>query len=154
MIIPISNIEEYCKHIHAEGNRIVFTNGCFDIIHVGHTTYLAQAKALGDVLIIGVNTDDSVKRLKGPTRPVNNQNDRAEVLLALKSVDITVFFDEDTPKRLIELVKPDILVKGGDYTIPKIVGADFVLENGGEVKVIPFVEGKSTSKIIEKINRL
>jgi len=154
MIIPIRNIEEYCKKIHAEGKIIVFTNGCFDIIHVGHTSYLAQAKLLGDVLIIGVNTDDSVKRLKGPTRPVNNQNDRAEVLVALKSVDIAVFFDEDTPKRLIELVKPDVLVKGGDYTIPQIVGADFVLVNGGDVKVIPYVEGKSTSKIIEKINRL
>lgn len=131
--------------------KIVFTNGCFDILHVGHVTYLAQAKALGDVLVIGLNSDDSVRRLKGPDRPVNAQDARALVLAALESVDYVVFFSEDTPYNIITHVKPDILVKGGDYKIDDIVGGDFVRARGGKVLTIPFVEGFSTSNILEQI---
>ena len=131
--------------------KIVFTNGCFDILHVGHVTYLAQAKALGDVLVIGLNSDDSVRRLKGPNRPVNEQHARALVLAALDSVDYVVFFNEDTPYNIITQVKPDILVKGGDYKIDNIVGGDFVRARGGQVLTIPFVDGFSTSNILEQI---
>lgn len=146
----IKNIAEKAKN---ENKKIVFTNGCFDIIHSGHCFYLTEAKKLGDILIVGLNTDASVKRLKGETRPINNEDDRAMVLSCLKPVDYVVLFDEDTPFNLIRNIIPNVLVKGGDYTIENIVGADIVLENGGEVKVIPFVEGKSTSKIIEKISK-
>lgn len=132
------------------GKSIAFTNGCFDILHVGHVTYLQKAKALGDILVVGLNSDDSVRRLKGENRPINNENDRREVLLALRSVDFVVIFEEDTPIELIKEIEPDILVKGGDYSIETIVGADFVLENGGKVEIIPLVEGKSTSGIIER----
>jgi len=134
------------------GKKVVFTNGCFDILHLGHITYLQKAKQLGDILIVGVNTDDSVRRLKGPTRPVNTDYDRAVVLSALKSVDYTVLFKEDTPLNLINAIKPSVLVKGGDYTIDTIVGATEVLANGGEVVTIDFVEGKSTTSIIKKLS--
>lgn len=154
MIIKFDKIGEYCKSLKAQGKSIVFTNGCFDIIHSGHTTYLNQTKELGDVLVIGLNSDESVKRLKGDDRPINNESDRAEVLQSLRSVDIIVIFEEDTPAKLIEEVIPDVLAKGGDYTVDKIVGADFVINNGGKVVVIPFVEGKSTTSIIKKINSL
>jgi len=129
----------------------VFTNGCFDILHVGHVTYLAAAKAKGKYLIIGVNDDASVKRLKGDTRPINTLEDRMRVLAALESVDYVIPFSEDTPLNLIEHVLPSILVKGGDYTLDTIVGADSVIENGGSVEVIPFVEGKSTTRMIERM---
>lgn len=130
--------------------KIVFTNGCFDLLHVGHVRYLQEARKLGDVLVVGVNSDASVKRLKGPTRPVQSEDDRAEILAALACVDYTVLFSEDTPENLIHIVKPDILVKGGDWKIEQIVGADFVLANGGQVRSLQFVDGKSTSKLIEK----
>ena len=132
------------------GKSVVFTNGCFDILHVGHVTYLQKAKDLGDILVVGLNSDDSVRRLKGESRPINNESDRREVLLALRSVDFVAVFEEDTPLDLIKAIKPDILVKGGDYTVDTIVGADFVIENGGKVEVIPLVEGKSTTSIIER----
>jgi len=128
--------------------KIVFTNGCFDILHRGHIEYLSQAKDLGDVLIIGLNTDASVKRIKGENRPVQDENSRALVLASLRFVDAIVLFDEDTPYDLIGLVKPDVLAKGGDYTEDTIVGSDIVKANGGEVVTIPLVEGYSTSKII------
>lgn len=134
--------------------KIVFTNGCFDILHTGHVQYLEEAKSLGDKLIIGLNSDASVKRLKGAERPVNHQEDRANVLAALGFVDGIVIFDEDTPAKLIEALCPDILVKGGDWPVEKIVGSDFVLKNGGQVLSIPFREGHSTSGIIEKIKKL
>lgn len=143
------NIEAQLSPLRGQ-KKIVFTNGVFDLLHVGHIRYLQEAKSLGDILVVGVNSDASVKRLKGPTRPVQNQNDRAEILAALVAVDFTIIFDEDTPAKLIEKVCPDILVKGGDYTIPQIVGSDFVLGRGGKVFSLQFVEGKSTSKIIEK----
>ena len=132
--------------------KIVFTNGCFDILHVGHKRYLEQASALGDVFVIGVNSDESVRRLKGPGRPVNSEQDRMEILSALGFVDYVVLFDEDTPYELIKKVQPDVLVKGGDYTIDKVVGRDIVEARGGRVELIPFVDGKSTTSIINKIN--
>jgi D-beta-D-heptose 7-phosphate kinase/D-beta-D-heptose 1-phosphate adenosyltransferase len=134
--------------------KIVFTNGCFDVLHFGHVHYLLQAKKLGDILVIGLNSDDSVRRLKGPTRPVNGEKERAFVLAALACVDYVVLFGEDTPKELIETVRPDVLVKGGDYDITTIVGADFVQRNGGAVTTIPFVEGFSSTRIIEQLNSL
>jgi D-beta-D-heptose 7-phosphate kinase/D-beta-D-heptose 1-phosphate adenosyltransferase len=142
------------KSERSKGKRIVFTNGCFDILHRGHVTYLQQARDLGDFLIVGVNSDASVKRLKGTERPVNSLEDRAYVVAALKSVDYVIPFDEDTPLELIKKIMPDILVKGGDYTIDRIVGAQEVMANGGRVEIIPFIPGKSTSAIIEIIKTL
>jgi len=139
------------KNLRKQNKKIVFTNGCFDIIHAGHVQYLQEAKALGDILIIGLNSDASVKRLKGAERPVNNQNDRAIVLSALKSVDYIVVFDEDTPYDLIKQIKPDILVKGGDWPENKIVGHDIVKANGGIVKSLSFRPGNSSTSIIEKM---
>ena len=136
-----------------EGKKIVFTNGCFDIIHAGHVDYLEKAKSLGDVLIVGLNSDESVRRIKGKDRPVNTQEHRKRVLEALKPVDLVIIFDEDTPERLIKLIKPDVLVKGGDWSIENIVGADFVRSYGGEVITIDFVYDISTTKIIEKARK-
>ena len=133
-----------------EGKKIVFTNGCFDIIHAGHVDYLEKAKALGDVLVVGLNSDESIRRIKGPERPINIQEHRKRVLEALKPVDLVIIFDEDTPERLIKEIKPDVLVKGGDWKIENIVGADFVKSYGGEVKTIDFVYDISTTKIIQK----
>ncbi|MFZ9977635.1 MAG: D-glycero-beta-D-manno-heptose 1-phosphate adenylyltransferase [Candidatus Kapaibacteriota bacterium] len=138
----------------AKGKKIVFTNGCFDILHRGHVTYLQQARELGDLLIVGINSDASVKRLKGQERPVNMLEDRAFVLSALKSVDYVIPFDDDTPLNLIMSIMPDILVKGGDYTIERIIGAQEVLAHGGRVEIIPFVPGKSTSSLIDVIKSL
>jgi D-beta-D-heptose 7-phosphate kinase/D-beta-D-heptose 1-phosphate adenosyltransferase len=131
----ISQIETY----KSENKKIVFTNGCFDLLHIGHVTYLAEAKKLGDILIVGINTDASVQKLKGPTRPIQNENDRAEILAALKSVDHTILFNEDTPLNLIKKIKPDVLVKGGDWAIAQIVGSDFVLAYGGKVQSLNFI---------------
>jgi len=128
----------------------VFTNGVFDILHAGHVTYLAEARALGDVLVLGLNTDASVRRLKGPERPINNENDRATVVAALRAVDHVVLFDDDTPIRVITALLPDVLVKGGDYTRDTIVGADEVEANGGRVVTIPLLEGRSTTNIINR----
>jgi rfaE bifunctional protein nucleotidyltransferase chain/domain len=135
--------------IHNE--KVVFTNGCFDILHLGHIDYLAKAADLGDRLIIGVNTDSSVSSIKGPSRPIIDELTRATKLAALLFVDAVILFGEDTPLTLIEAVKPDVLVKGGDYTIDSIVGADAVLARGGTVDVIPFLPGHSTTAIIDKI---
>ena len=148
------DILDAIKAEKAKGKKIVFTNGCFDILHRGHVTYLQQARALGDLLIVGINSDASVKRLKGPERPVNILEDRAYVLSALKSVDFVIPFEEDTPLDLINTIIPDILVKGGDYTIDRIVGAQEVIAHGGSVEIIPFVPGKSTSSIIDIIKSL
>lgn len=135
----------------ALGQKVVFTNGCFDIVHLGHIDYLEKAKALGQKLVLGLNTDASVGRIKGPSRPVVNEYARARMMAALAFIDLVVFFDEATPKELIENLKPNILVKGNDYSIQQIVGADFVLANGGSVQTIDLVEGYSTTKLIEKI---
>jgi rfaE bifunctional protein nucleotidyltransferase chain/domain len=134
-----------------EGKKIVFTNGVFDLLHIGHITYLSKAAGLGDKLIIGLNTDSSVKRIKGEDRPVNDQNSRAALLAALFFVDAIVLFEEDTPRELITALLPDVLVKGADYSVENIAGAKEVIANGGEVKTITFVEGYSSTAIIQKI---
>lgn len=133
------------------GLKVVFTNGCFDIIHLGHVDYLRKSRALGDRLIVGMNTDASVQRIKGPTRPICDEKSRSHVLAALESVDAVVLFDESTPERLIHAIKPDILTKGDDYTIENIVGAEFVSSYGGKVITVPLVKGYSTSQIVNKI---
>jgi rfaE bifunctional protein nucleotidyltransferase chain/domain len=153
MLVQFSDLHQLVESIRNDGKRIVFTNGCFDIIHAGHVYYLHEAKKQGDVLILGLNSDESVRILKGPSRPVNSEEDRATVLLGLRSVDHVVIFGEETPFNLIREIMPDVLVKGGDYTIDTIVGADIVQKNGGEVVVIPFLNGRSTSGIIEKISK-
>ncbi len=135
------------------GKKVVFTNGCFDLIHLGHVDYLEKARNLGDKLVIGLNSDSSVNRFKGPERPLQDQNSRARVLAAMQFVDLVVFFNEDTPFDLISELVPNILVKGSDYLAENIVGADVVKKNGGEVKTIDFVPGYSTTRIVEKIKR-
>jgi rfaE bifunctional protein nucleotidyltransferase chain/domain len=135
----------------SQGLKVVFSNGCFDIVHAGHVDYLSKARDLGDKLIIGLNSDDSVRRLKGKGRPVQDENARAALLAAFSFVDAVVVFDEDTPFELISTLIPDILVKGSDYSVENIVGADVVLKNGGKVETIDFLEGYSTSSIIDKI---
>jgi rfaE bifunctional protein nucleotidyltransferase chain/domain len=151
MIVDFNEIEKICNSLRGQNKKIVFTNGCFDILHRGHIEYLTKAKEFGDVLIVGLNSDTSVKRLKGKDRPINPESDRARILDALKPVDYIVIFEEDTPLRLIQMVKPDVLVKGGDYKVEEIVGSEYVMSYGGKVEIIPFVEGKSTTKIIQKI---
>jgi rfaE bifunctional protein nucleotidyltransferase chain/domain len=133
--------------------RVVFTNGCFDILHRGHVEYLASARSLGDRLVVGLNGDGSVRRLKGEGRPVNPFEDRAVVLAALEAVDAVIRFDEDTPQRLIQAILPDVLVKGGDYRAEEIVGAREVVAAGGEVVVAPLIPGRSTSGIIDRVTR-
>jgi D-beta-D-heptose 7-phosphate kinase/D-beta-D-heptose 1-phosphate adenosyltransferase len=133
------------------GKTVVFTNGCFDLLHVGHVRYLRQAKNLGDLLVVGINSDSSIRRLKGPARPVQPQQDRSELLAALACVDFVTLFDEDTPLTLIELLRPDILVKGADWPPERIVGKAIVEQGGGRVVTIPYVEGASTSELIKRI---
>lgn len=135
------------------GEQIVFTNGCFDIVHLGHVDYLERAQALGTKLIVGVNTDRSVSRLKGPGRPVQDEVSRARILAAFQCVDLVILFDEETPLSLITAVQPDILVKGSDYLAENIVGADVVKRAGGKVETLDFVKGYSTSSVIEKIRK-
>lgn len=134
-----------------EEKKLVFTNGCFDILHSGHIQYLNEAKKLGDKLILGLNSDDSVSRLKGPTRPIKSQECRADILAFMEVIDMVIIFNEETPYDLISKLIPDILVKGGDWKISEIVGSDIVLKNGGKVKSLSFLKGHSSSKIIEKI---
>jgi len=134
-----------------ENKKVVFTNGCFDILHSGHVDYLTKAKALGDILVVGLNSDKSIREIKGEKRPIVNEHNRGIILAALKPVDYIVLFDEETPADLIDDIIPDILVKGADWDIDKIVGKDTVLNNGGEVKTIKFVNDQSTSKIIDTI---
>lgn len=131
--------------------KIVFTNGCFDLLHPGHLQYLAEARALGDILIIGLNSDASVKRLKGEHRPINDEKARGLMLAALVVVDAVIVFDEDTPLQLLQLIRPEVLVKGGDYSIETIVGATEILNNGGQVHVLSFMEGYSTTAIEQRI---
>ncbi|GAX86816.1 D-beta-D-heptose 7-phosphate kinase/D-beta-D-heptose 1-phosphate adenosyltransferase [Lebetimonas natsushimae] len=146
-IVDFNTIEKIANELRSENKKIVFTNGCFDILHIGHVKYLQKAKTLGDKLIVGVNSNESVKRLKGPSRPVNDEYDRAYLLASLEVVDYVVIFDEDTPYELIKRIKPDILVKGADYKNKEVVGSDIAKE----VKLIDFVEGKSTTNIIKKV---
>lgn len=151
-VLSPEELLEQIKLAQMNGEKIVFTNGCFDILHPGHIAYMKQAKALGDRLVVAVNTDASVKRLKGDKRPINHLDHRMAVLEGVGAIDWVTWFDEDTPKEIIEQLTPDVLVKGGDYTIDTIVGADHVLAHGGEVKVLTFVDGYSTTEIIKKAN--
>ena len=154
MLIPGDHIEAFANALRAAGQRIVFTNGCFDILHAGHVRYLAAARAHGDVLILGLNSDASVRRLKGATRPVNDERDRAEVVGALQSVDAVVIFGEDTAETLIAKVRPDVYVKGGDYTRTTLPEAHIVEGYGGAVAFIPLVAGKSTTDTIRRMQEL
>ncbi|NLD38973.1 MAG: D-glycero-beta-D-manno-heptose 1-phosphate adenylyltransferase [Desulfatiglans sp.] len=150
----VKSIDDAQKEINLlkkKGKRIVFTNGCFDILHIGHARYLYEARALGDFLIVAVNSDSSVKALKGPTRPVVPENERAEMIAALGCVDMAIIFDEETPYEVIKKIVPHVLVKGGDWKEDDIVGADIVKRAGGVVKSILFIEGSSTTNIINRI---
>ncbi len=149
-----SEIRKITDKLKRQGKRIVFTNGCFDILHYGHIKYLQDAKLLADVLVLGLNSDSSVKKIKGSARPINKQLDRARVLSALSCVDYLTIFSEGTPLRLIRLIQPDVLVKGGDWKTEKIVGADFVKARGGKVLAIPYIKGYSTTQQIKKIREL
>ncbi len=152
-IVPGDEIRALCNSLRLQEKKIVFTNGCFDLLHAGHVLYLESAKNLGEVLIVGLNSDASVQRLKGPDRPVNPQEERGIVLAALEAVDYVVVFDADTPYDLIAAVQPNVLVKGGDWAVSEIVGADLVLGYGGEVRSLSFQEGLSTSKMISRIRK-
>ena len=145
------DMQKKVKQLQENGKKVVFTNGVFDILHVGHLTYLEEARELGDVLIVGVNSDRSVKTNKGDKRPINPEKNRAEMLLGLKFVDFTVIFDEKTPENLLDLLKPDIHVKGGDYKKEDLPETEIVEKNGGEVKILSFVDNISTTEIINKI---
>ena len=151
MLVDRSKIAELCQILRDGGQKVVFTNGCFDILHAGHVRYLAKARSYGDCLVLGMNTDASVQRIKGPTRPINNQADRAEVAGALKSVDYVVFFDEPTAEEIIQEVHPDVYVKGGDYTLETLPEGRIVRGYGGSVELVKLVEGRSTTNVIAKI---
>ena len=152
-IKSLADATQQAKVWQAAGQKVVFTNGCFDLLHLGHVDYLENARNLGDRLIIGLNSDSSVSRFKGPERPLQDQISRARVLAALQFVDLVVFFNEDTPLELISQLLPNVLVKGSDYLAENIVGADVVKKSGGVVKTIDFVPGYSTTRIVEKIKR-
>ncbi len=149
--IKRDKISRIIEELKKKGKKVVFTNGCFDILHVGHLRYLEEAKMFGDILVIGLNSDSSVKRLKGEKRPIVSQEERAEMLLGLKCVDYVVMFDEDTPVELLKDVKPDVHVKGGDYTKERLPEAEIVEKNGGRVEIVSLINGKSTTNIVKKI---
>jgi len=151
-ILNNNNLQTKVNYWKKFEKRIVFTNGCFDLLHLGHLHTLTESKKLGDILIIGLNSDNSIKRLKGESRPIQNQQTRSTILANLQIVDAVVLFEENTPLNLIKTILPQILVKGGDYKIEDIVGADLVLKNGGQVKTIPLLEGISTTNSINKVN--
>lgn len=153
-ILDREQLQATLKSEKENGRKVVFTNGCFDLIHPGHVAYLEDAAARGDLLVVGINSDESVRRLKGSERPINPQQDRALLLAGLGSVDYVTFFAEDTPLELVSALRPDVLVKGGDWPVEKIVGHEVVLGGGGKVLSLPFREGYSTTRIIEKIRAL
>ena len=150
-VISRENLQAKLSELRNANNTIVTTNGCFDILHVGHVRYLQKTKTFADKLIVLLNSDKSVRSIKGPTRPINNEYDRAEILCALSCVDYVVIFDEDTPINLLQEIKPDVHTKGADYTIETLPEAKYIMQNGGRIEFISFVEGKSTTKVIEKI---
>jgi D-beta-D-heptose 7-phosphate kinase/D-beta-D-heptose 1-phosphate adenosyltransferase len=150
-VVALSDLVEKVRALKEQGKTIVFTNGCFDLLHIGHVRYLERAQALGDILIVGLNSDDSVRRLKGDGRPIIPQYERANLLAALEPVDYVVLFDEDTPFDLIQTLKPDVLVKGKDYAPEEVVGREFVESNGGRLVLIDLIEGVSTSRLVERI---
>jgi glycerol-3-phosphate cytidylyltransferase len=151
-LIARKDVARWARKLQRSGRKIVFTNGVFDILHRGHVDYLARARASGDVLILGLNTDASVRRLKGKSRPIQSQRDRAAVLLALEAVDNVVLFGEDTPDKLIRQIRPDVLVKGADYRESEIVGAEFVKSYGGRVRRIRLTPGRSSSRVIKLLS--
>ena len=153
MLVQRTELDNLLKKLREEGKTIVTTNGCFDIFHVGHVRYLEKTKSFADVLIVALNSDKSVKSIKGDSRPINNENDRAEVLSGLKSVDYVVLFDEDSPIDLLLRIKPDVYTKGADYTVETLPEAKPIMEAGGRIEFISFVEGKSTTSIIEKMKK-
>ena len=153
-LFSLKKLLEILRTEKKKGKKIVFTNGCFDIIHIGHIRYLKKAKALGDLLVLGLNTDSSVKILKGKHRPIMNEKERAEILGSFEMIDYIVLFNEETPIKLISKIKPDILVKGADYKGKEVVGTDVVKKSGGKIKLIKFEKGKSTSALIKKIKKL
>ena len=150
-LIEKENLDNIIKKLKAENKKIVFTNGCFDILHAGHVRYLKESKKFGDILIVGLNSDVSVKKIKGESRPINPEMDRAEVLAGLEAVNYIVLFDETSPVKLLEEIKPDIYTKGADYTVETLPEAKTVLSYGGKIEFIKFLEGRSTTKIIDKI---
>lgn len=152
-ILPEAQAISKITQLKAEGKKVVFSNGCFDILHAGHVDYLEKARQKGDYLVIGLNTDASVRRIKGESRPINNEKSRSLMLAALEFVDMVVLFGDDTPYELIKSLNPDVLVKGKDYDISNIIGADIVMQNGGKVETIELTEGLSTTSIIDKIKR-
>ena len=151
-VLRNSSLDIFFSKIRSENKKIVFTNGCFDIIHPGHIHVLSQAKLLGDILVVGLNSDKSVKNLKGKERPLVNESDRAKILLSIKYVDYVTIFDESTPKDIIKKIKPDTLVKGGDYIVDDIVGSKFVIDLGGRVEIVKFLDGYSSSNYIDNLN--
>jgi len=151
MLIDSAKIQEFCQILRDGGQRVVFTNGCFDILHAGHVRYLSKARSFGDCLVLGLNSDASVRRIKGPARPINNEQDRAEVVGALGCVDYVVIFDEPTAEALITKVHPDVYVKGGDYTLETLPEGQIVQKYGGRVELVKLVEGRSTTNVINKI---
>jgi rfaE bifunctional protein nucleotidyltransferase chain/domain len=153
-LLTIDSLVEKREQMRTEGKRVVFTNVCFDLLHPGHVRYLTEARALGDALIVGLNSDRSVRVLKGEGRPILDETERAEVIAALEAVDFVVIFDEDTPRELIARLLPDVLVKGGDWPLDQIIGREEVEISGGEVVALPYVEGSSTSDLIERIRRV
>lgn len=153
-IKPLSELAKILKKLKTNGKKIVFTNGCFDILHTGHISYLEKAKSLGDILVVGLNSDSSVKKIKGQNRPIVSQKNRAKVLSGLSAVDFIVVFNILTPINLIKAIMPDVLVKGGDWKIKDIVGAKFVQSYGGKVKPLPYIKGFSTKKLIRKIKNV
>lgn len=152
-IFTRENLVKQAAIWQSQGQRLVFTNGCFDILHLGHVDYLEKARLLGDKLIVGVNTDASVSRLKGPNRPLQDEMSRIRIMASLLFINAVVLFDEETPYELIKAIMPDVLVKGDDYSLQNIVGHDIVLQNGGEVKTIALVKGYSTTNVVNKIKQ-
>lgn len=150
-LVEKNKIQAVLAELKKQNKKIVMTNGCFDILHAGHVRYLKESKKFGDILVVGLNSDSSVKALKGPSRPINGELDRAEVLSGLESVDYVVLFDEISPAKLLEEIKPDIYTKGADYTVDTLPEAKTVLAYGGKIEFIKLVEGRSTTKIIDKI---
>ena len=151
-IIAKSDVSYVVQKLRKENKKIVFTNGCFDILHLGHVKYLKESAKLGDVLIVGINSDSSVKKLKGSSRPINNQNDRAQLLCEVNLADYAIIFDENTPSNLLKEIKPDIYTKGADYTLETLPETPVVQSYGGKIEFIKFVEGKSTTNIINKMS--
>jgi D-beta-D-heptose 7-phosphate kinase/D-beta-D-heptose 1-phosphate adenosyltransferase len=153
-IVNIEALINERERLRREGKRLVFTNGCFDLLHPGHVRYLSEARSLGDALVVALNSDRSVRALKGEGRPILNQEERAEVVAALEAVDYVTIFDEETPRELIAGVLPDVLVKGGDWALDEIVGREEVEAAGGQVLSLPYIEGSSTTDIVERIKKL